>query len=166
MAKRKNRTHNQKEIHMADEQFQVPVTEAAQNLRSAMAPELTPAAPKLLEPTEASAVKAPRHEEGDLGLPPETIADPESVFRLGMLDERLARIKLERTLRANLLDAKILQFQEEKKNMIKHLGREESETTSELERVRVIISQKHQIDLSLYAYDDATGTLKFMAVMP
>lgn len=144
---------------MTDEQPQAPVI----NLRSAMAPELTPAVPPTLDPTEASAVKAPESEGDVLGLPPETISDPESVFRLGMLDERLARIKLERTLKINLLDTKMLQLQEEKKSMIKQLGREESETTSELERVRAIISQKHGIDLSLYAYDDATGVLKLMS---
>ena len=135
MAKRKNKVFNRKENHVADEQPQVPVTETAQIPQE----EIT-------------------------GLPPQRIADPESVFRLAMLDERRARITMERTLKINLLDTKILQLQEEKKNMIKQLGREESETTSELERVRAIISQKHGIDLSLYGYDDATGTLNFLGV--
>ena len=163
MAKRKNRVHNQKETHMADEQPQpqTPITEATQNLRTAMSSELTPAAPKAPE-----AEQVPAQQQEATGLPPEAIADPESVFRLAMLDERRARITMERTLKINLFDTKMLQLQEEKKNTIKQLGREESETTSELERVRRIISQKHRIDLSLYAYDDATGTLKFMPITP
>lgn len=135
MAKRKNKSFNRKENHVADEQPQVPVTEAAQIPQE----EIT-------------------------GLPPQRIADPESVFCLAMLDERRARITMERTLKINLLDTKMLQLQEERKNMIRQLGREESETTSELERVRAIISQKHGIDLSLYGYDDATGTLNFLGV--
>ena len=161
MAKRKNRVHNQKETHMAEEQPQTPITEATQNLRTAMSSELTPAAPKAPE-----AEQVPAQQQEATGLPPEAIADPESVFRLAMLDERRARITMERTLKINLFDTKMLQLQEEKKNTIKQLGREESETTSELERVRIIISQKHRIDLSLYAYDDATGTLKFMPITP
>lgn len=167
MAKRKTRALNQKENQMSDEQPQAPVVEAAQNLRSFMPPTLVPAAPPAPEAaTGTSASATPTDEQDMSGIPPESIPDPESVFRLAMLDERLARIKMERALKSNLFEVRVAQLQEERKNVMKQLGREESETTSELERVRAIISQKHRIDLSLYAYDDATGTLKFIPATP
>lgn len=101
----------------------------------------------------------------DLGLPPENIDDPASVFHLAFLDERLHRIRLERQLRIGVFDARAAQLQEERKSVIRQLALEESETTSELERARTDISKKHGIDLSLYAYDDATGTLKLLTAV-
>ena len=101
----------------------------------------------------------------DLGLPPESIEDPASVFRLALLDERLRRVKLERQLRISVLDTRAVQLQEERKSAIRQLALEESETTTELERARADISKKHKIDLSLYAYDDATGTLKLLSAV-
>jgi len=107
----------------------------------------------------------PYREPEDLGLPPESVADPESVFHLAFLDERLSRIRMERQTRTLLCDVRLQQVQEERKNIVKQLGREELETTDELARVRGNISKKHGIDLPLYAYDDATGTLRLLSVV-
>lgn len=115
--------------------------------------------PKREEQIETPPISA---EEDVTGLPLENIVDPEAVFRLAYLDEKLKRIKVERQAKLTQLDIRTLQLQEERKTVVRQLGMEESETTEEMVRTRANISKKYGIDLSLYGYDDATGVLKLI----
>lgn len=100
--------------------------------------------------------------ETDGGLK-ERIEDPVGVLRLALLQERMLRIKAEKQTRPAWFDARIAQairqLTEERNKKAAELNQEEAETTAEMKMVREFLAQKHGIDLSLYSYDDATGTL-------
>lgn len=93
----------------------------------------------------------------------ECIEDPAGVLRLALLQERLQRILTEKQTRPAWFEARtaqvIRQIQDERNNKMKNLAQEESETTAEIKMLQEFLAQKHGIDLSLYSYDDATGTL-------
>lgn len=100
--------------------------------------------------------------EADSG-PKERIEDPVGVLRMALLQERIARIRAEQQTRPPWFEARVAhairQIQEERARKMTELAQEESETTAEIKMHQEFLAQKHGIDLSLYSYDDSTGTL-------
>jgi hypothetical protein len=108
--------------------------------------------------------------------PPEEILDPAGVLRLAMLEERMQRLVIESQARANLYDAEIIKINNQlqvlpqqleqlkinKKADAERLAQTRLNTGKEIQELREVLSKKHQIDLSLYGYNDVTGTLNLL----
>jgi hypothetical protein len=108
--------------------------------------------------------------------PPEEILDPAGVLRLAMLEERMRRIIMESQARSTLYDAEIIkintqlqvlpqqleQLKANKQTDVSKLANDRAETGKEIQELREVLSKKHQIDLSLYGYNDVTGTLNLL----
>jgi hypothetical protein len=94
--------------------------------------------------------------------PPEEINDPEIVLRIGILEERIQRLALEKQVKVTGYNVRIASLQQEAQGELKKLAAEESVTTQEIKNVRELLSKKHGVDLSLYGYNDATGTLNLL----
>jgi len=95
--------------------------------------------------------------------PPEEINDPEIVLRIGILEERIQRLALEKQVKVTGYNVRIASLQQEAQGELKKLAAEESVTTQEIKNVRELLSKKHGVDLSLYGYNDATGTLNLLS---
>jgi hypothetical protein len=94
--------------------------------------------------------------------PPEEINDPEIVLRIGILEERMQRLALEKQVKVTGYNVRIASLQQEAQGELKKLAAEEFVTTQEIKNVRELLSKKHGVDLSLYGYNDATGTLNLL----
>lgn len=93
----------------------------------------------------------------------ERIEDPVGVLRYALLQERILRIRSEQQTRPAWFEARIAQairqVNDERTKKLKELAQEESETIAEIKMQQEFLAQKHGIDLSLYSYNDSTGTL-------
>jgi len=96
----------------------------------------------------------------------ERIDDPVGVLRLIFLEERMKRILVEKQTRPAWFEARVAQaiqqVQADRNKNMQRLAQEESETIAEIKMLKEFLAQKHGIDLSLYSYDDATGTLSLL----
>lgn len=94
------------------------------------------------------------------------IDDPVTVLRLVFLEERMKRILVEKQTRPAWFEARVAQaiqqVQADRNKAMQRLSQEESETITEIKMVKEFLAQKHGIDLSLYSYDEATGTLSLL----
>jgi hypothetical protein len=94
------------------------------------------------------------------------IDDPVTVLRLVFLEERMKRILVEKQTRPAWFEARVAQaiqqVQADRNKAMQRLSQEESETIAEIKMVKEFLAQKHGIDLSLYSYDEATGTLSLL----
>jgi hypothetical protein len=94
------------------------------------------------------------------------IDDPATVLRLVFLEERMKRILVEKQTRPAWFEARVAQaiqqVQADRNKAMQRLSQEESENIAEIKMVKEFLAQKHGIDLSLYSYDEATGTLSLL----
>lgn len=137
-----------------------PLTTPARTTKASAAASV-PVAPPIATP-------APAEPEPEIELqgPPEEINDPEIILRLGILDERLLRLNLEKQVKVTNYNVRIVSLRTEAENAVKEIDQEVAATSEELTNLRKILSEKHQIDLSLYGYNEATGTLNLLSAQP
>jgi len=113
----------------------------------------------LVSDEETKADETERVTKADLDKKFKKIIHEPLVWRIGMLEEQMKRVNAEIMLKGRLYNDRIIDIRREASLSDKELRAEAERTKQQMDDLRKVISEKHDINMLHYGYDDETGML-------